>query len=50
LHDGSAANLYEVLTTKNPHDEHGVTSLLSTSEMEDLVAYLLALPYEQAQR
>jgi YVTN family beta-propeller protein len=46
LHDGSALTLYEVLTTKNPGDEHGVTSQLSDSEIEDLVAFLLALPYD----
>lgn len=45
LHDGSAATLHEVLTTKNMNDEHGVTSQLSQQEMADLVAFLLALPH-----
>ena len=45
LHDGSAPTLYDVLTTANPDDEHGVTSHLSQQELEDLVAFLLALPY-----
>jgi len=44
LHDGSAASLYEVLTLRNPADEHGATSHLSGQELWDLVAYLLALP------
>jgi YVTN family beta-propeller protein len=45
LHDGSAATLYEVLTTKNPADEHGVTSSLNEAEIQDLISYLLSLPY-----
>lgn len=44
LHDGSAATLYDVLTSANRADEHGVTSDLSESELEDLSAFLLALP------
>jgi len=47
LHDGSAATIYDVLVTKNPNDEHGVTSQLTTSEIQDLIAYLLALPYDE---
>ena len=43
LHDGSAATLPDVLTTKNPTDRHGVTSTLSTNQVADLVAYLLSL-------
>jgi hypothetical protein len=35
-----------VLTSANPKDEHGVTSHLSDQELEDLIAYLLTLPYE----
>jgi YVTN family beta-propeller protein len=46
LHDGSAATLQEVLTTSNPGDEHGVTSHLTEQELDDLVAFLKALPYE----
>lgn len=44
LHDGSAATLYDVLTTANPGDEHGVTSFLSELELQDLVLYMLSLP------
>jgi hypothetical protein len=43
LHDGSAATLLAVLTTKNPGDLHGVTSTLDAGELADLVAYLLCL-------
>lgn len=43
LHDGSAANLQEVLTVRNPEDRHGTTSHLGESEIGDLVAYLLSL-------
>ena len=46
LHDGSAGTLYEVLTTKNPADEHGVTSHLTEQERQDLVAFMLAIPFE----
>ncbi len=44
LHDGSAASMLDVLTAKNPADEHGLTSHLSLAELQDLIAYLLALP------
>ncbi len=43
LHDGSAATVREVLTTRNPRDQHGVTSDLSAEEVDDLCAYLLSL-------
>jgi DNA-binding beta-propeller fold protein YncE len=43
LHDGSAATLREVLTTHNPHDQHGQTSKLTSREIEDLCAYVLSL-------
>lgn len=43
LHDGSAANLREVLTTANPQDRHGKTSHLKSTQIDDLVAYLLSL-------
>jgi len=47
LHDGSVATMRDVLTTANPDDEHGVTSHLTEQEIEDLVAFLLALPYDE---
>jgi cytochrome c peroxidase len=45
LHDGSALTLYKVLTSANPDDKHGVTSHLVESQVEDLIAFLLALPF-----
>jgi len=43
LHSGSAVELKDVLTTFNKKDQHGTTSKLSKQELDDLVAYLLAL-------
>ncbi|HET6585766.1 MAG TPA: PKD domain-containing protein [Nannocystaceae bacterium] len=43
LHDGSAATLLDVLTTRNEADLHGATSTLSAQELDQLVAYLLSL-------
>ncbi len=40
LHDGSAATLRDVLTTRNPDDLHGYVSSLSPDEVDDLVAYV----------
>ena len=46
LHDGRAATLMDVLTTANPGDKHGKTSQLKKEELDDLVAFLKALPFE----
>ena len=43
LHDGSAPTLRDVLTVKNPEDEHGVTSHLDDDQIQDLVEYMLSL-------
>jgi cytochrome c peroxidase len=43
LHDGSAATVREVLTIRNPGDQHGNTSHLSPSDIDALCAYLLSL-------
>jgi hypothetical protein len=43
LHDGSAATLMDVLTTRNVGDLHGRTSMLSDADRADLVAFLLSL-------
>jgi DNA-binding beta-propeller fold protein YncE len=43
LHDGSAATLKDVLTTKNAGDKHGKTSNLTAQEIDDLVQYQLEL-------
>jgi hypothetical protein len=42
-HDGRAATLMEIFTKYNPEDKMGVTSNLSTTELEQLVEYLLEL-------
>jgi DNA-binding beta-propeller fold protein YncE len=42
LHDGSAATMQEVLTTRNPGDHHGVTSHLTKEQIDDLAEYLLS--------
>jgi YVTN family beta-propeller protein len=43
LHDGSAATLRDVVTTHNPRNQHGSTSNLSRSQIDDLCEYLLSL-------
>jgi DNA-binding beta-propeller fold protein YncE/mono/diheme cytochrome c family protein len=43
LHDGSAATIRDVLTTRNPKDEHGKTSQLTAQQIDDLAEYVLSL-------
>lgn len=43
LHDGSAATLRDVLTSKNPEDRHAFTSALSEQELAQLVSYVQQL-------
>lgn len=43
LHDGSAATIKDVLTTRNERGEHGNVDHLSPAELEDLIAYVLSL-------
>lgn len=43
LHDGSAATLEQLWTVFNPNDAHGVTSDLTSGEIDDLVAFLKSL-------
>ncbi|MCZ7640996.1 MAG: hypothetical protein M5U12_36045 [Verrucomicrobia bacterium] len=43
LHDGSAATLREILTSRNVADQHGKTSHLNDDQIRDLVEYLLSL-------
>jgi YVTN family beta-propeller protein len=43
LHDGSAATLLDLLTTRNINNQHGVTSTLTTNQLSDLVAYLQSI-------
>jgi YVTN family beta-propeller protein len=47
LHDGRAKTLTAALTTFNPNDSHGFTSQLGEEEVEDLTAFLLALPFDE---
>jgi DNA-binding beta-propeller fold protein YncE len=49
LHDGSAKTLRDVLTTNNVGDLHGKTSHLAPNQIDDLVEFLKALPYEDPQ-
>lgn len=46
LHHGKAKTLRDVLTTCNKEDRHGKTSQLKREEIDDLVEFLKALPYE----
>jgi len=43
LHDGSAATVKDVLTTKNVGDKHGQTSTLTAAEIDDLAQYVLEM-------
>jgi YVTN family beta-propeller protein len=43
MHDGSAATMMDVLTTRNPDDKHGKTKRLNKQQLEDLAAYVLSL-------
>ena len=49
LHDGSAKTLRDVLTTSNAGDKHGQTSHLNSAQVDDLIDFLKALPYEDPQ-
>lgn len=46
LHHGKAQTLHEVLTKYNPEDRHGRTRQLAPGQIDDLVEFLKALPYE----
>lgn len=46
LHDGSAKTLRDLLTTSNVGDKHGKTSQLKPTQIDDLIEFLKALPYE----
>ena len=47
LHHGKAATLMDVLTTANKDNLHGRTRHLGSRELNDLVAFMKSLPYEQ---
>jgi YVTN family beta-propeller protein len=43
LHDGSADTLWDVLTTANRSDLHGVTSHLTDEELSSIIEYMLSV-------
>ncbi|MCK5802994.1 MAG: hypothetical protein KAI66_09190 [Lentisphaeria bacterium] len=47
FHDGSAATVFETLSFPSLHSEHDVTSILTTAQMDDFIAFLLVLPYSR---
>lgn len=51
LHDGSALTLDAVIARRNSNNQHGVTSELTPSQRDDLVAYLLSIdgsPFDES--
>ena len=48
FHDGSASTLYEAVTRPTAGGEHDVSGILAEEQMQDLIAYLLALPFEDS--
>ena len=50
LHDGSAATLRDVLTTRNAGDQHGYVSALSSRQIDQLVAYVSQIDSENPVR
>jgi YVTN family beta-propeller protein len=46
FHDGSALTLRAALTRATTGNEHNVTGALTEAELQDLIAFLLALPFE----
>lgn len=46
LHHGKAQTLHEVLREYNPDEQHGRTKHLNETQLNDLVEFLKALPFE----
>jgi YVTN family beta-propeller protein len=46
FHDGSAATLRDALTRSTPNHEHDVRSRLAEAQLQDLMTFLLALPFQ----
>ena len=46
FHDGRAATIYEALIYPSSGNEHDVEGVLTEAEIQDLITFLLALPYE----
>ena len=47
FHDGSAATLYQAITRSSGNGEHDVSGVLDEGQIQDLIAFLLTLPYEE---
>jgi len=47
FHDGSAATLRETVTFPSSNGEHDVRGLLTEEQIDDLIAFLLALPFAE---
>jgi YVTN family beta-propeller protein len=47
FHDGRAATLHDALTQPSPGNEHDMRSALTEAQIQDLIAFLLALPFEK---
>jgi YVTN family beta-propeller protein len=47
FHDGSALTLYEAVTFPGSDGEHNVSSMLNQAEIAELIAFLMALPYQE---
>jgi len=45
FHDGSARTLYEAVTLPSPNSEHDVSGILTEEQIDDLIQFLLILPY-----
>lgn len=46
FHDGSATTLYEAITRPTSGSEHDVQKFLDKKEIQDLITFLLALPFK----
>ena len=45
FHDGSAPDLLAALSRLSPKGEHDLSDVLSTAQLQDLIAFLNALPF-----
>jgi YVTN family beta-propeller protein len=46
FHDGSAVTLHDAITRPTPGSEHDVSGFLDPAKIQDLIAFLLVLPFE----
>jgi len=47
FHDGSMTTLEDALTFPSPKSEHDVSSILTEEQIDDLIHFLLILPYDR---